>query len=102
MGKHREKSDIMADILKVANSGIGKTKIMYSANLSYTLLCKYLDLACQCGLLDQVSKQYKLTLQGREFLRKYDSFSRRRKAIANSILELNLERKDLETNFNTM
>ena len=92
----------MADILKVANSGIGKTKIMYSANLSYTLLCKYLDLACQCGLLDQVSKQYKLTLQGREFLKKYDSFSKKREKIARSIIELNFERKNLETNFSTI
>lgn len=102
MGRHREKIDIIADVLKVANSGIGKTKIMYSANLSYTLLCKYLDLACNCGLLDQISKQYKLTLQGREFLKKYASFSNKREEIAKSILELNMERKNLEINFNTM
>jgi predicted transcriptional regulator len=96
MGRHRENIEIVADILRVAIEGNGKTKIMYNANLSYTLLCKYLKLICSCGLLDNSSKKYELTIKGREFLNRYDSYNEKRKYIAESILVLNSQRETIE------
>ena len=97
MGKHRENIDIVADILKTANEGNGKTKIMSKANLSYTLLSKYLDLTCGCDLLNNNdSKKYQLTSKGIEFLSKYNSYINKRNEISESIVDLNSERRILK------
>lgn len=96
MGRHRENVDIVADILKVAGEGNGKTKIMYKANLSYTLLCKYLELTCFCGLLNNGFKKYELTTKGKKFMKRYIMYNKKRKNIADSILALNSERETLE------
>ena len=96
MGKHRENIDIVADILKTANEGNGKTKIMSKANLSYTLLCKYLDLTCGCDLLNNNSRKYKLTIKGNEFLNKYNSYINKRNRITEFISSLNSVRQTLE------
>jgi predicted transcriptional regulator len=97
MGRHRENIDIVADILKNANEGNGKTKIMSKANLSYTLLCKYLDLTCCCDLLNNNdSKKYQLTSKGIKFLSKYNSYIHKRNEITESLIDLNSERRILE------
>ena len=97
MGRHRENIDIVADILKTANEGNGKTKIMSKANLSYTLLCKYLDLTCGCDLLNNNgSRKYELTTKGSEFLNKYNSYIKKRNEITESIIDLNTKRQILE------
>jgi predicted transcriptional regulator len=100
LGRDRESVDIVADILRIAEEGSGKTKIMYRANLSYTLLSKYLHLVGCCGLLNNNAKRYTLTNKGITFLKKYDSYIQRRKYIADSIMELNSERVILERVFN--
>ena len=88
LGKHRESIDIVADILKIASEGSRKTQIMYRANLSYTLLQKYLDLVKRCGMLNISYKKYALTTKGKIFLKKYESYVQRRKNIAISILKV--------------
>ena len=96
MGKHRETVEIIADILNLVHEGCGKTRIMYGANLSYTLLCKYLSLVCCCGLINNASKNYELTGKGIEFLRRYNTYDKKRKHFAESILELDSKRGLLE------
>ncbi len=71
--KNRSRLDIAAEILKVANDGVLKTKIMYLAYLSFDQLEEYLALLTHNGLLEYDSKkrQYKTTGKGQDFLVKY-------------------------------
>ncbi len=75
--KQRSSIDIMGEILEVANdrSGIGKTKIMYKAYLSYSQLKEYLPILIERGLLsfDADSQTFKTTKKGLKFL---DTYSR--------------------------
>jgi predicted transcriptional regulator len=70
--KQRSSIDIMGEILYVANkrSGIGKTKIMYKAYLSYSQLKEYLPILIERGLLsfDADSQSFKTTKKGLKFL----------------------------------
>jgi len=74
LGKNRDRIDIVAAILAAANSGAGKTRIMFQANLSFSLLEKYLEVACNAGFVQPESGRYILTELGREFLREYNHF----------------------------
>ena len=71
--KNRSRLDIAAEILKVANDGVLKTKIMYLAYLSFDQLEEYLALLTHNGLLeyDLKKRQYKTTGKGQDFLVKY-------------------------------
>jgi len=72
--RHRSENDIVASILSVmADRSMKKTRIMYGANLSYTLLMKYLHRLLTCGLVAYVEdrKIYMLTGAGRRFLEEY-------------------------------
>ncbi len=56
----------------------GKTEIMYSANMSYSQLQKYLKFLLQRGLIDKVTVgnpmvTYRVTDKGIELLRNIDS-----------------------------
>ena len=96
MGKHRKQIDIIAEVLKATDKENGKASIMHRANLSYTGLCKYINLACFCGLINIVSKKYVLTTKGRTFLEKYDSIVRKRSFIEQSKMLLKGEIKIVE------
>lgn len=77
MGKYRERLEILADILHVAGNGAKKTQIMYNANLSYSLLCKYLGEAVEADLIEPDGKRYVITEKGCDFLGNYDLYERR-------------------------
>jgi len=49
MGRNRDRLSIVAAILEAANPGTSKTRIMCSANLSFSLLEKYLDVTSRAG-----------------------------------------------------
>lgn len=51
--RHRSRTDIMYDILAATNgrSGVGRTRIMYKAFLSYAQLKEYLPALTESGLL---------------------------------------------------
>jgi len=68
--KHRSRSDIIIDILNAATEGTLKTKIMYTAYLSFDQLNEYLELVIDRGLLEYNSekKLYKTTSKGQDFL----------------------------------
>ncbi len=73
MSKHRSREDIVADILSIVKDGSKKTHIMYRANLSYALLCKYLDKLVSGGLIRcrKTDAVYVLTKKGETYLSAY-------------------------------
>ncbi len=50
--KYRSRTDIVATILETADGGATKTKIMYSAYLSYAQLKEYLSMLLENELLE--------------------------------------------------
>ncbi len=73
LGKNRDGLTIVAAIVEAAGSGSTKTRIMISANLSFRLLEKYLDVAVQAGFVSASNSKYHLTDSGREFILNYRS-----------------------------
>jgi len=75
MIKYRDRLDIIADVLKVVKNGAKKTRIMYMANLSYTLLTRYLTDVIEKGLVRiEDGKTYELTEKGSKFLQEFTSY----------------------------
>lgn len=77
LGRNRDRVSIVAAILEVAKSGSSKTRIMLNANLSFSLLEKYLDVAAGAGFVQHNGSTYNLTEAGREFLKQYRIFEKR-------------------------
>lgn len=75
--KYRSRTEIAAQILEAANGGVTKTRIMYSAFLSYQQLKDYLSVLMENGLIEcnRVDQLYKTTDKGRKFLNLYDEIS---------------------------
>jgi predicted transcriptional regulator len=72
----RSNIEVIADILRLGEAG--KTEIMYSANMSYFQLKKYLDFLLQVGLVDKITVgnpviTYRITAKGLRLLRSIDS-----------------------------
>ena len=77
LGKNRDRLSIVAAILEAASPGTSKTRIMFSANLSFRLLEKYLDVTSRAGFIQIKDSKYYLTELGQEFLREYKGFYKR-------------------------
>lgn len=75
--KYRSRTDIIAMILQAAMHGATKTRLMYSAYLSYAQVQEYLAFLTDRKLInfEEGSQEYKLTEQGLRFLRVYDEIS---------------------------
>jgi len=73
--RQRSRTDIIGDILDAANEagGIGKTKMMYKAFLSYAQLKDYLPVLTENRLLhfDDGAQTFKTTQKGLKFLNAY-------------------------------
>jgi predicted transcriptional regulator len=71
--KYRSRADIAATILEIAQGGVLKTRIMYSAFLSYPQLKEYLEFLKENGLLGYIpeKKVYRTTEKGSRFLNSY-------------------------------
>lgn len=72
----RSQEKIIADILSLVMKDQKKTHIMYGANLSYDLLCKYINKLLVAELIkyrknDQI---YELTDKGKTYLDKYAEY----------------------------
>jgi predicted transcriptional regulator len=69
--KNRGRAEMLATMLKAANGGTTKTKIMYSAFLSYNQLREYLSVLMQNNLIEclEGTQTYKTTEKGVSFLR---------------------------------
>ncbi len=74
MNRRRSNIEIIADMLRVGENGAGKTEIMYSANMSYAQIQKYLGFLLSHGLIHKVEVgnpvvTYHVTEKGGELLR---------------------------------
>ena len=75
LDRRRSSLEIIADMLRLGEAG--KTEIMYSVNMSYFQLQKYLGFLLERGLIDKValgnpSVTYRVTIKGLEVLRAID------------------------------
>lgn len=78
MNRRRSNIEIIADMLKVGENGAGKTEIMYSANMSYAQIQKYLGFLLSHGFVHKVEVgnpvvTYKVTEKGGDLLRNIGS-----------------------------
>jgi len=76
ISNRRSNFEIIADMLRLGEAG--KTEIMYSANMSYFQLKKYLNFLLQLKLIDQVTVgnpivTYRVTKKGLRLLRNIDN-----------------------------
>ena len=97
MSKYRDRLQIIADILSVADARARKTRIMYQANLSYRLLCRYLDEVVDAGLVKSASHDcYVLTAKGKEFLVRHEEYAKQCTNLEKQSSHLNNEKTALE------
>lgn len=73
--RRRSSIEVIADMLRLGEAG--KTEIMYSANMSYRQLQKYLTFMLQQGLITKVTVgnpmvTYRVTRKGLRLLRSID------------------------------
>jgi predicted transcriptional regulator len=70
----RSRTEIVSDILDSANRGATKTKIMYTAFLSYIQLHEYLSVLIENNLIEYIdgTQTYKTTEKGLRFLKMYN------------------------------
>jgi len=75
---YRSRTQIISDILRIADSGTGKTRIMYNAFLSYALVTKYINFLIDNGMLmyDEKTHLYRILEKGKRFLRMYDEINK--------------------------
>ena len=95
MGKRR-RVDILADVLEVAVKGAKKTRIMNNANLSHSLLEKYLKDTVGIGFLQLSNGSYETTEKGRKFLEMYAQFSSKHARLRKELEAQQSELKVLE------
>jgi predicted transcriptional regulator len=74
MNRRRSNIEIIADMLRVGENGAGKTEIMYSANMSYAQIQKYLGFLLNHGFINKVkvgnpAVTYQVTDKGGELLK---------------------------------
>lgn len=77
MNRRRSNIEIIADILRIGENGAGKTEIMYSANMSYRQLQRYLSFLLTQGFIDKVKignpiVTYHVTDKGQRLLSNID------------------------------
>jgi predicted transcriptional regulator len=78
VGQRRSSIEIIADMLKVGENGAGKTEIMYSANMSYNQIQKYLGFLVSHGFIDKMkvgnpAVTYQVTDSGLKLLKSISS-----------------------------
>ena len=101
MGKYRNRLQIIADMLSVVRDGAKKTRIMYQANLSYTLLSRYLAEVLDAGLVSVDSDdRYRLTRRGQNFLDRFNEYSKRYDELEQQLNNVNNEKTVLENMIN--
>jgi len=74
----RSNLEIIADMLRVGENGAGKTEIMYSTNMSYSQIQKYLGFLMGNGYITKVEVgnpvvTYQVTNTGLKLLKSIDS-----------------------------
>ena len=78
MNHRRSNIEIIADMLRTGENGAGKTEIMYSANMSYSQIQKYLGFLMSQDFITKVEVgnpvvTYQVTGTGLKLLRSIES-----------------------------
>ncbi len=73
VNRRRSDIEIIAEMLKVGENGAGKTEIMYSVNMSYAQIQKYLGYLLNEGFIDTIKignpcVYYRVTEKGQKLL----------------------------------
>ena len=71
---NRSRTEIVGNILDVANGGATKTKIMYTAFLSYNQLKEYLTILIENNLIEYLdgANKFKTTEKGLNYLKMHN------------------------------
>jgi predicted transcriptional regulator len=77
VGQRRSNIEIIADMLRVGENGAGKTEIMYTADMSYSQIQKYLEYLVNQGFINKVNIDntliaYQVTESGLKLLKTID------------------------------
>ena len=80
VSRRRSNIEIIADMLRAGENGAGKTRIMYSANMSYSQIQKYLSFLIAQGFIDKVEADntkitYQVTDHGLKLLKLINSLT---------------------------
>ena len=80
VSRRRSTVEIIADMLRIGENGAGKTRIMYSANMSFSQIQRYLDfLVCHDFIekadMGSPTTTYRVTENGLKLLRLIDSLT---------------------------
>ena len=96
---YRDRFDIIADVLNVAGRNARKTQIMYQANLSFSVMQKYLAEIAKASLIqyETESQRFGLTPKGREFLEAYKVYSKTFQNAEKRLNEVAAKKKILES-----
>ena len=78
LNNRRSNFEIIADMLKVGENGAGKTEIMYSTNMSYSQIQKYLGFLMSQGFITKIKVgnpvvTYQVTDSGLKLLKSIES-----------------------------
>jgi len=78
VGKRRSNIEIIADMLRVGENGAGKTEIMYTANMSFSQIQRYLSYLVDQGFVNRVEMDntvaaYQVTDSGMKLLKAIDT-----------------------------
>lgn len=68
----RHQLDIIAEILKISEKGSKKTRLVYLANINFTMLRKYTKLLEKKGFIYTLNDRIYTTHEGLEFLKQYE------------------------------
>ncbi|MGZ5486689.1 MAG: winged helix-turn-helix domain-containing protein [Nitrososphaeraceae archaeon] len=74
---NRSRTEIVSNILEVANGGVTKTKIMYKAYLSYNQLREYLSILIENNLIEYLDgdNKFKTTEKGLNLLKMHNEMA---------------------------
>ena len=99
MRTYRDRFDIIADVLNVAGRNARKTQIMYQANLSFSVMQKYLAEIAAASLVtyEAETQRFVLTAKGQAFLAAYKAYSKTSQNAEKRLNDLAAKRKVLET-----
>jgi predicted transcriptional regulator len=75
--KYRSSTEIVSNILDAANGGATKTKIMYTAFLSYNQLKEYLSILIENNLIEYLdgTHKFKTTAKGLNLLKMHNEMA---------------------------
>jgi len=97
MGVYRDRLQIIADILLITSRKSRKTQIMYQANLSHSLLCRYVKALTDADLIAAEDGDfYVLTGKGKTFLDLHETYLKKERLLRTRLECLEKERALLE------